>query len=45
VFLVAGADKVSMLERLLAGDETIPAGRFKPKGTLHVFADRAAAPG
>ena len=45
VFLVAGADKVPMLERLLAGDETIPAGRFKPRGTLHVFADHAAAPG
>lgn len=45
VFLVAGADKTPMLERLLAGDETIPAGRFKPKGALHVFVDRAAASG
>ena len=45
VFLVAGADKAPMLERLLARDPTIPAGRFKPRGTLHIFADRAAAQG
>jgi 6-phosphogluconolactonase len=45
VFLVAGADKAPMLKRLLARDPTIPAGRFKPRGTLHIFADRAAAQG
>jgi 6-phosphogluconolactonase len=45
LFLVAGADKGSMLKRLLAGDPTIPAGRYKPQGALHVFADRAAASG
>jgi 6-phosphogluconolactonase len=43
-FLVAGADKQPMLKRLLAADPTIPAGRLKPKGRLHFFADRAAAP-
>lgn len=45
VFLVAGADKEPMLKRLLAQDPTIPAGRLRPRGTLHVFADRAAATG
>lgn len=45
VFLVAGADKEAMLKRLLAGDPTIPARRYKPKGTLHILADRAAASG
>lgn len=44
VFLVAGADKRPMLKRLLAGDPSIPAGRLRPHGALHVFADRAAAP-
>ena len=41
-FLVAGADKHAMLERLRAGDEGIPAGRYAPKGELLLFADRAA---
>jgi 6-phosphogluconolactonase len=45
VFLVAGADKQPMLKRLIAGDETIPAGRFRPTGKLHIFADRAALSG
>jgi 6-phosphogluconolactonase len=44
VFLVAGADKKPMLKRVLEGDESLPAGRFKPRGTLHFFVDRAAAP-
>ena len=43
VFLVAGADKRDMLARLRQGDTTIPAGRVRPVGELHVFADRAAA--
>ena len=42
-FLVAGADKKEMLGRLRAGDSSIPAGRVRPVGELHVFADRAAA--
>lgn len=42
-FLVTGADKTEMLARLRAGDTGIPAGRVKPVGDLHVFADRAAA--
>ena len=42
-FLVTGADKKEMLARLRAGDTGIPAGRVRPVGELHVFADRAAA--
>jgi len=44
VFLVAGADKQPMLKRLLAADRTIPAGRLRPRGSLHFFVDRAAFP-
>ena len=42
-FLVAGADKAEMLNRLRANDTSIPAGRIHPVGNLHIFADRAAA--
>ena len=42
LFLVAGADKRAMLERLLAGDQALPSARLKPHGTLRVLADRAA---
>jgi 6-phosphogluconolactonase len=42
-FLIAGAEKRPMLERLRAGDESIPAGRYAPKGELLLFADRAAS--
>ena len=42
-FLVTGADKKEMLARLRTGDTSIPAGRVRPAGELHVFADRAAA--
>ena len=42
-FLVAGAEKHPMLERLRAGDESIPAGRYAPKGEMLLFTDRAAA--
>jgi len=45
LFLVAGADKKPMLQRVLDGDRSLPAGRFKPHGALHFFVDRAAAPG
>ena len=44
-FLVTGVGKAAMLERLLAGDGSIPAGRVRPAGELIVFADRAAKEG
>jgi 6-phosphogluconolactonase len=42
-FLVEGEAKRDMLKRLLAGDESIPAGRVRPVGELLVFADAAAS--
>jgi 6-phosphogluconolactonase len=42
LWLVTGADKASMLPRLLAGDPAIPAGRVRADGAL-VLADRDAA--
>lgn len=42
-FLVAGAEKRPMLERLRAGDQGIPAGCYAPRGELLLFADRAAS--
>ena len=44
VFLIAGADKQPMLTRVLAGDRALPAARLAPRGGLHFFVDRAAAP-
>lgn len=41
-FLVAGADKRAMLQRLRQGDRTIPAGRISPLGRLRAFVDAAA---
>jgi 6-phosphogluconolactonase len=43
IFLVSGAEKRDMLKRLLAGDQSIPAGRVRPTGELVIFADEAAA--
>ena len=43
LWLVTGADKRDALGRLLAGDESIPAGRVLALRSL-VLADRAAAP-
>lgn len=43
VFLVAGASKRPMLDRVLAGDSSVPAGRIRPAGELIWFVDRAAA--
>jgi len=43
VLLVAGAAKRPMLERLLAGDRTLPVARVRRSGTV-IFADVAAAP-
>jgi 6-phosphogluconolactonase len=42
LWVVTGGEKVPMLNRLLAGDESIPAGRVRREGAL-VLADRAAA--
>jgi 6-phosphogluconolactonase len=41
VWLVTGASKATMLERLLRGDRAIPAGRVA-RGRAVIFADRAA---
>jgi 6-phosphogluconolactonase len=41
-FLVAGADKTAMLQRLRAGDATLPAARLQPQGDLVILADAAA---
>jgi len=43
VFLVTGAGKRDMLQRLTAGDQTLPAARINPIGSLVVFCDSAAA--
>ena len=42
LFLVNGAEKVGMLQRLVSGDSSIPAGRIK-RDTAVLLADRAAA--
>jgi 6-phosphogluconolactonase len=42
LWVVTGAEKVEMLQRLLGGDETIPAGRIRRTQAL-VLADAAAA--
>jgi 6-phosphogluconolactonase/glucosamine-6-phosphate isomerase/deaminase len=41
---VSGAAKRPVLERLLNGDPVLPATHLHPRETLHIFADRAAAP-
>jgi 6-phosphogluconolactonase len=38
-FLVEGAEKRAIFARLLAGDQSLPAGRLRPEGTLHAFVD------
>jgi len=44
-FLVTGAAKRPVLERLLRGDPELPATHLNPvHGTVHLFVDRAAAP-
>jgi 6-phosphogluconolactonase len=43
-FLVAGADKREILARVLSGDQTLPAARLDPVGTLTCFVDEAARP-
>ena len=41
-FLVAGEDKRTILDRIRSGDDSVPAARLHPTGTLWVFADAAA---
>jgi 6-phosphogluconolactonase len=41
-FLVAGNKKRAILQRLRAGDQSLPAARVRPAGTLRIFADAAA---
>lgn len=43
LWMVTGGEKAKMLSRLLAEDETIPAGRIRRDNAL-AFADRTAAP-
>lgn len=42
-FLVAGDEKRAIFARLRRGDESLPAARLHPAGTLWMFADAAAA--
>ena len=42
MWLITGGEKVSMLQRLLNGDESIPSGRIRRTDAL-ILADRAAA--
>ena len=44
-FLVGGEEKRQILSRLRAGESELPAARFRPAGTLSLFADAAAAGG
>jgi 6-phosphogluconolactonase len=41
--IVAGKDKRDIFARFRSGDETLPAARLRPTGTLYLFADVAAA--
>jgi 6-phosphogluconolactonase len=43
-FLVSGAAKRDVLQRILVDRELLPAGRLRPVGDLLWFLDRAAAP-
>ncbi len=43
-FLVAGADKRAVLDRVLSGDSDLPAARLQPQGSLTFFCDSAARP-
>ena len=41
-FLVAGDEKRAIFRRLRRGDDSLPAARLHPTGTLWMFADAAA---
>jgi 6-phosphogluconolactonase len=42
-FLVAGKEKREIFSRFQRREQTLPAARLRPIGTLHLFADAAAA--
>ncbi|QEX16221.1 6-phosphogluconolactonase [Hypericibacter terrae] len=42
-FLISGSEKREILTRLRRGDESLPAARLRPVGSLWFFADAAAA--
>ena len=42
IFLIAGAGKDEMLERLRAGDQALPAAHVQPVGEFYIFCDEAA---
>jgi 6-phosphogluconolactonase len=44
-FLIAGKEKREIFARFQRGEQTLPAVRLHPTGTLHLFADAAAAGG
>jgi 6-phosphogluconolactonase len=44
-FVAAGADKAAMMQRVLAGDPTLPSAHVNPVGELVWFVDRAARDG
>jgi 6-phosphogluconolactonase len=44
IWIVTGAEKREPLAKLLAGDESIPAGRVRPSDGSLVLADEAASP-
>ena len=44
VFLVAGPDKRPVVAAVQARTTALPASHYRPRGTLHWFVDRAAAP-
>ena len=45
LFVVSGAKKRDILARVLANDMALPAARLATRGTIRIFADRAATGG
>jgi 6-phosphogluconolactonase len=45
LWVITGEEKVDALQKLLARDPSVPAGRVDPGGDSLILADRAAAPG
>jgi len=45
LFLVTGEEKRAIFERVLRGDQDLPAARLRPIGSLLWLADEAAAGG
>jgi 6-phosphogluconolactonase len=43
VFLVQGEGKRAILDCILSGDDSVPAGKLRPQGDLFFLADKAAA--